>query len=763
MTETMAAGQSATKTSATDGQLLAQFNRGSQPAFTQLVGRHLDWVYAAARRMVDDPHVAEDVAQTVFLILARKAASLERSESVGAWLFQVTRFTCLQALRSARRQRHHERKAAAMAQTSYVPEDAPGELAAVLDEAVSKLGVRDRAAVVMRFYERKSFAEMAAVMKVSEDGARKRLVRATDKLRDRLRRRGMTVESGALASWMGAHIAPAGPLASAKVAAGALAGTAKHVALAVGVLRGLRTTKWLKVGLPAVGLGGAAAIGLMWFLSGGPAKSARPAAIGRTPALVARPPAAPKDWRAERVDPPAGYPIADGWPLALPGAVAGTPAVADLAGDGRLAVIVPCESIHGGLALVHTKPTPSVLLYAFYADGAPVPGWPAELVSPAARAQRDAMRGRYVQSWCSSPTVCKDAAGQTRVLITTPYFLGIRAVDPAGKVRSYRGGSQWVNLPVADLDGDGVPDVIAAAALTNVDGGPVKGWPARSHPVGITSGFAPCIGDANGDGKLEVFHLMADEKENWPKVVGFDAAGNELPGWKHEVHNTTYVSFAPVMGDVSGDGRMEVIANTGDLYVWTADGQPAPGTHADGAVTGILKQDISNGLSSPTLADLDGDGKAEIIVFDPRARKLRAWHGDGRGLGPAADGVIATLPGRDDTSGRLSPFDLSACGVSVADLGGDGVMDLFVGTYWVKWDRKAGTSTVTEMVPGNPPMGGTQPTICDLDGDGKAEVVCGLADGRVFVYRTELEYRKEWAQWVTANGNFEHTGVWKRP
>jgi hypothetical protein len=348
------------------------------------------------------------------------------------------------------------------------------------------------------------------------------------------------------------------------------------------------------------------------------------------------------------------------------------------------------------------------------------------------------------------------------VIITTPYFLGLRVVDGGGRVRTFRGGSQWATVPVADVDGDGVPDIVTGAALQNIDGGAVNGWPAAAHPVAKVSGFAPCIGDADGDGTLKVFHIFADDRGDWPTVVGYDAGGNELPRWRHRVHNPNEVSAAPVMGDVSGDGKMEVIENSGDLYVWTADGHGAPGTH-DEDVIGILKTDVSLGTCSPTLADLDGDGKAELIVLDPRTRKLRAWHGDGRPVGGEPDGTIAVLPGAADGPIRIDAFGLSASGVSVADLSGDGVMDLFAGTYWVKWDPKTQTSAVTEMLPGTPPMAGCQPTICDLDGDGKAEVIFGLSDGRVFVYRTELDYRKEWVQWATAQGNFQHTGVWKKP
>jgi hypothetical protein len=218
------------------------------------------------------------------------------------------------------------------------------------------------------------------------------------------------------------------------------------------------------------------------------------------------------------------------------------------------------------------------------------------------------------------------------------------------------------------------------------------------------------------------------------------------------------------MGDVSGDDQMEVIACSDDLHVWTADGKSAPGTHDSGKLTGLLKENVGIGSCAPTLADLDGDGKAEIIVYDPRTHALRAWHGNGQPIG-TGDGTLAILP----TDESIDPKQLDwqkqmlGGGVSVADLGGDGVMDLFVGTFWVKWDPKAQQATVTSFLD-KPTVGScAQPTICDLDGDGSADVVVGLTDGRVFVEPTHMAYRPEWMQWVTANGNFQHTGVWMKP
>src|SRR5947208_16407965 len=101
----------------TDLQLLRRYaETRADDAFAGLVRRHVDWVYSPARRMVRDPHLAEDVTQAAFILLARKAAKLvnDRAE-VAPWLFTATGWTAAAALRSEVRRRRREGQAAAHA------------------------------------------------------------------------------------------------------------------------------------------------------------------------------------------------------------------------------------------------------------------------------------------------------------------------------------------------------------------------------------------------------------------------------------------------------------------------------------------------------------------------------------------------------------------------------------------------------------------------------------------------------------------------
>src|SRR5882724_3716765 len=100
-----------------DYQLLRRYadgGAGAQGAFATLVARHLNLVYSVAVRRVGDRHLAEDVAQAVFLLLAKKAGRLNERTILSNWLFCATRYTAANALKRQARRRHHEQKHQAM-------------------------------------------------------------------------------------------------------------------------------------------------------------------------------------------------------------------------------------------------------------------------------------------------------------------------------------------------------------------------------------------------------------------------------------------------------------------------------------------------------------------------------------------------------------------------------------------------------------------------------------------------------------------------
>src|SRR3954447_16991209 len=108
-----------------DGQLLRQYARQrSEAAFRELVARHLDWVYSSSLRQVRwDADLAEDVTQTVFILLARKAGSFDERVVLSAWLFRAVRYVSAEPLKARGRRKFHERKRGAVMSSTRPPEN----------------------------------------------------------------------------------------------------------------------------------------------------------------------------------------------------------------------------------------------------------------------------------------------------------------------------------------------------------------------------------------------------------------------------------------------------------------------------------------------------------------------------------------------------------------------------------------------------------------------------------------------------------------
>ena len=223
-------------TDQSDSSLLREFaDHRSQAAFTDLVARHSDWVYSAAVRMVRDPHTAEDVTQAVFLVLADKAGKLG-AVPLHRWLFKVTRYAAANAIRARARRDKHERLAAMASSETYQPDPDQmwREISPVLDDSMSRLRSRDRDALLLRFYQQKSMAEVGAALGVSEGAAKIRIVRAIEKLRVHLRGRGITVPTEALSAGLLAHATHAAPANVAMLCVPASAST-NAIAISKGV------------------------------------------------------------------------------------------------------------------------------------------------------------------------------------------------------------------------------------------------------------------------------------------------------------------------------------------------------------------------------------------------------------------------------------------------------------------------------------------------------------------------------------------------
>ena len=201
-----------------DWELLQDFVKTrSDAAFTELVERHIDWVYSVALRRVGESHLAEDIVQSVFALLARKAGSLRRGTLLGGWLFRSTCLVAKCSLRANRRRKRREEQASAMMTTAQAHDDDPQweQLAPHLDEAVASLSETDRSAVVLRFYQKKSLSEVGLHLGISEEAAKKRVSRTVDKLKTFMARRGVGLGGVVLAGMLAEKTVQAAPAALA--------------------------------------------------------------------------------------------------------------------------------------------------------------------------------------------------------------------------------------------------------------------------------------------------------------------------------------------------------------------------------------------------------------------------------------------------------------------------------------------------------------------------------------------------------------------
>jgi hypothetical protein len=348
---------------------------------------------------------------------------------------------------------------------------------------------------------------------------------------------------------------------------------------------------------------------------------------------------------------------APGWPVDLAAGCYAPPSVGDLDGDGRAEVVV--GDIEGRL-------------HAWRLDGTPAPGWPVTLPAGADTSSAPA------PLFGAAALGDLDGDGRDEVAVATAgglvWTLTGRGETRPGWPQATHDRTDARLLPgslaspaIADLDGDGAPEIIAATNGGEVfawhaGGARLPGWPA-GIPHDARAGFGdPAVGDVDGDGRAEVVVTSEQGMDGSAAVAVFSAAGRPLPGWPFILPETCNAGAA--LADFDGDGAAEIVAATigGDASLFVLDGRtaaPLPGWPVH-----FSHQTIN---ASPLVADLDGDGELDILV-PPLSTDLEThtWLWAGSRTGRELRTFPVFLP--HDEIVRAAPV--------VADLDGDGGLEL---------------------------------------------------------------------------------------
>ena len=274
------------------------------------------------------------------------------------------------------------------------------------------------------------------------------------------------------------------------------------------------------------------------------------------------------------------------------------------------------------------------------------------------------------------------------------------------------GVSDMTDLSVVDLDRNGHLDVLLASAGNNDffvwyrnDGDPTSGiWYKNIILTGMDGAAGVAAGDLDGDGDFDVVGTAATTGLV-KAIINLDGLGTS---WAAEDLGAGLTGVSEIeLGDLDGDGDLDCAATLGDddsVAWWERN-------HSTGTWTGHLVG-VLNDPATLAIADLDRDGDLDVVAGSDKAGAMRWWANSGNGSSWSGTNVGASLPGYSS--------------VAVADVDRDGDPDVAfadLGNTVGWWDNTAGTGLVWAGRSTGSLFGSTDVAVGDLNGDGEPDFV----------------------------------------